>query len=258
MNYLIQKFNLFQSYEVTLKYEDKQLDLSYGGCVKSYNRDSYSKKTIPVHYWLNKVCVEEKITFTEPKHDTCELIKTELIKKHQVESLKSFECKPPLTNQCSKLQYFSGRNFKNIDKPVKVHRDFIPYLEKTDKLAKKCDVTVLATSSFRSTVIGCAEGATVAPHDAMHLAGFAVDFNLKNNKDGVSCDKACLKGKPEWTKCFTLGIIDIKGLFGKMRYGGDFKSTTPDFVHFDVNIKTDYLQLFISIKNSIKHCKQIQ
>ena len=189
------------------------------------------------------------------------MIKSELIKKHQVESLKSFECITPLTNQCTKLQYFTGPNFilAKIEKPIRVHRDFIPYLEETDRVAASCGVTVVATSSFRSTVIGCKDGAGSKPSpNGMHFVGFAVDFNL-DKKDKVRCDKHCLNGTnkpiPEWTKCFTRDILKIKGLFGNMRYGDAFK----DPGHFDVNIndKDKNLQLYLSIKNSIKDCDQI-
>ena len=198
-------------------------------------------------------CVSVDKDLIEPIQKTCELIKIELIKKHKVESLKSFECSPPLTNQCSKLQIFTGVNY--VGTQVRVHRDFIPYLDETDRLAARCNINVRATSSFRSKIIGCREKAKYPPApNGNHFVGFAVDFNLINKTNNEVCNNSCLKRKnpPEWTKCFTDGILSITGLFGNLRYGMAF--INPDPGHFDVKIYESNIQLYLSIKNSLKDC----
>lgn len=111
-------------------------------------------------------------------------------------------------------------------KLVTCHKDFAQYLDKMGEHAKGLGITILVTSSYRTSTD--VKGAIVKPATkSNHMIGFAIDCNLIVR--GKTWDSTALKN-PDTTIRSFIQLCVADG----MRWGGYF--STPDVVHFDVGI----------------------
>ena len=112
-------------------------------------------------------------------------------------------------------------------KVVTCHKGFAPYLDKMGEHAKGLGITIVVTSSYRTSTD--VKGAIVKPATkSNHMIGFAIDCNLQVGKKIWNSE--ALKNPDTTIRSFIqLCIAD------GMRWGGNFASA-PDPVHFDVGI----------------------
>ncbi len=131
------------------------------------------------------------------------------------------------------LSTFTGSNF--VGKKVVADNRFLPALKRINGFAKKHDVLVHVTSSFRTTTN--VKGAIVTPaRMSNHLAGHAIDMNLRYGPNHANwCNSACLRKRtlPAPVKGFIGAIRKDAGL----RWGGDFRTKDP--VHIDDHLNKD-------------------
>ncbi|HEX9990221.1 MAG TPA: M15 family metallopeptidase [Chloroflexia bacterium] len=132
------------------------------------------------------------------------------------DTTKAAEC--PLTD-------YSGSNFEG--EAVKADSEFVSSLDTINTLAGNNKVKLYITSSFRTT--SKVKGAIVTPAEkSNHMAGHAIDMNVKYGDKGTLCNSGCLGGTlPEGVSGF---IKDVKATSG-LRWGGDFDKKDP--VHID-------------------------
>jgi hypothetical protein len=132
------------------------------------------------------------------------------------DAAKPAEC--PLTT-------YSGSNFEG--EAVKADSEFVSSLDTINSLAGSNNVKLYITSSFRTT--SKVKGAIVTPAEkSNHMAGHAIDMNVKYGDKGTLCNSGCLGGTlPEGVSGFIKAIQGAAGL----RWGGDFNTKDP--VHID-------------------------
>lgn len=128
----------------------------------------------------------------------------------------------------SKITGFRGRQ-------ILVNRDFLPQMKIIEDYAKKYDVKVVVTQSYRYK--GPEPGDCVAEpvKHSNHLAGYAIDFNLKyKHKTYTSQDlrRENLANLPENIRDFIQAIREEPAL----RWGGDFKKENPVHIDYPLNI----------------------
>ena len=117
---------------------------------------------------------------------------------------------------------------KKGDKII-IHKNFIPYLDRMNEIAKKHTMYIIVVDSIRYNLN--VVGAIVPPAKmGNHLVGFALDCNLMDieTKEYYNSKKMS-DGKGEDEELIQ-EIINKGGL----RWGGNFK--TKDVVHFDYQI----------------------
>jgi hypothetical protein len=134
---------------------------------------------------------------------------------------------------CALITY-SGTNFTGDT--VKADTEFKDSLETIDKHAGDNKVKVHVTDSFRESGAKV-KGAIVTPATrSNHLAGHAIDMNVKYGEKDTLCNSTCLKDTakhPAGVKEFIKAIQDDS----ELRWGGDFKDVDP--VHIDDNLNSD-------------------
>lgn len=134
----------------------------------------------------------------------------------------------------TELVAFKGSQF--VGKVTLVDSDFVPALEKVNKLAKDGGIKVHVTSATRQqgAAVG---GAIVMPASrSNHLIGHAIDMNLVKDGKFFNSDALFKKNKSKWpaaVKNFIEGIRKDKGL----RWGGDFGRQDPVHIDDAFNIK---------------------
>lgn len=137
------------------------------------------------------------------------------------------------TTSCA-LVTFSGTNFTGDT--VKADTEFEDSLETIDKYAGDNKVKIHVTDSFRESGAKV-KGAIVTPATrSNHLAGHAIDMNVKYGEKDTLCNSTCLKKKeshPTGVKEFIKAIQDDS----ELRWGGDFSDVDP--VHIDDNLNSD-------------------
>lgn len=134
---------------------------------------------------------------------------------------------------CALITY-SGTNFTGDT--VKGDTEFKDSLDTIDKHAGDNKVKVHVTDSFRESGAKV-KGAIVTPATrSNHLAGHAIDMNLKYGEKDTLCNSTCLKDTakhPAGVKEFIKAIQDDS----ELRWGGDFSDVDP--VHIDDNLNSD-------------------
>jgi peptidoglycan hydrolase-like protein with peptidoglycan-binding domain len=137
-----------------------------------------------------------------------------------------------LPSKKSPLVLFEASNFSG--KPCRADEEFVPALEKINGYAKRANVFVYVTSSFRTTTN--VQGAIVPPATfSNHLAGHGIDMNLQygNGKWANSKVLAKYPNVPDPVKFFLTLIIDDP----ELRWGGKFNHKDP--VHIDDHLNKD-------------------
>jgi hypothetical protein len=132
------------------------------------------------------------------------------------------------------LVTYSGTNFTGDT--VKADTEFEDSLGTIDKHAGDNKVKVHVTDSFRESGAKV-KGAIVTPATrSNHLAGHAIDMNVKYGEKDTLCNSTCLKATakhPAGVKEFIKAIQDDS----ELRWGGDFSDVDP--VHIDDNLNSD-------------------
>lgn len=138
-----------------------------------------------------------------------------------------------IDNNSNPLVEFKASQF--VGKTILADKDFIPALERINEYAKKHEVQIHITSSFRKTAI--VRGAIVTPAKmSNHMIGHAIDMNIRYG-DNYSkwCNSNCL-AQPNLPEPIASFIEDIRN-DKNLRWGGDFSKR--DTVHIDDNYNKD-------------------
>jgi hypothetical protein len=154
--------------------------------------------------------------------------------------------KPQASQEQSLVIYKSDNINGYQNKPIIVDNLFIPILRRVDYYARRYNVTLKITSSFRtSQQQAILAGAVVKPASmSNHLAGHAIDMNIVYKGkwyDSRLMQKRNLSNLPNNVKAFINAIRQDQ----YMRWGGDFSNEDP--VHIDDHLnknKSIWLQRY--------------
>ncbi|AWV98252.1 M15 family metallopeptidase [Arcticibacterium luteifluviistationis] len=141
------------------------------------------------------------------------------------------------TDNFETLAEYEGENISGLwGRQILVHKKFVPYLNKIEDLAVKNNIELTINQGYRSNKHPLL-GAIVKPSKVSnHLAGFAIDFNIKHEGTTYSSKKlkrAQLVNLPKDLQNFIKDIRQEKGL----RWGGDFNTQDPVHIDFPINIR---------------------
>lgn len=118
---------------------------------------------------------------------------------------------------------YKASNFRG---DCKVHKDFVPYLNRMNEIAQQFTMLVIVTSSFRTSTN--VPGAIVTPAKmSNHLIGFAIDCNLQDVETKEYYNSKKMGDKKGEDEEFIQKVLKETGL----RWGGEFRA--KDEVHFD-------------------------
>jgi hypothetical protein len=129
----------------------------------------------------------------------------------------------------SDIVNYTASNFRGN---CKVHKNFVPYLDKMNEVLKRFTMLCIVTSSHRTSTK--VKGAIVTPAQmSNHLVGFAIDCNLQDIETGEYYNSKKMGDKVGADEEVIREITKTTGL----RWGGDFRE--KDEVHFDypLNLK---------------------
>lgn len=118
---------------------------------------------------------------------------------------------------------------------ILVHENFIPYLNDIDQYAKANDITIIVNHSYRYHKQKLSKTVVTPSKFSNHLAGFAIDFNLKyKGKKYLAKDlkRSNLKKLPKNIQNFLNKIMSHK----QLRWGGNFNTPDPVHIDFPLNI----------------------
>ena len=136
------------------------------------------------------------------------------------------------------LTEFKSENIKGFrGKQILIHYKFNPYMIEIDKYAQKNQVELIINQSYRNSRQQLTKTVVKATKMSNHLAGFAIDFNLKyNNVKYFSKDLKLnnLAKLPKNIQNFINDIRDDKNL----RWGGMFIKEDPIHIDYPINLKS--------------------
>ncbi len=125
------------------------------------------------------------------------------------------------------LVNWQGSNMRPLNQPIQVDKQFMPLMDRINEYAKQAEVTIVVTSSFRTTTN--VKGAIVPPAKmSNHLVGHAIDMNVQFASGFAN--SGVLKQFPNVPNPVRTFIQSIRN-DADLRWGGDFN--TPDVVHID-------------------------
>jgi len=134
------------------------------------------------------------------------------------------------SEKCIIKKYTNGQF---IGKDLYADEDFFPSLEKLNKFAKQCAVSIYVTSSAREpgrTV----NGSIVTPASrSNHMIGHAIDMNLQS-ASGFYNSKKLRKSNFDQLPAEIKTFLNLVRADDTLRWGGDFNNEDP--VHFDDNL----------------------
>jgi len=141
---------------------------------------------------------------------------------------KPTEVQTKVASGDSPLTYYEGDRF--VGKKLQCDKGFVPTLDKVNEYAKKHDVLIHVTSSFRPDAN--VKGAVVKPaRRSNHMVGHAFDFNLRYGEGHWKwANNAMMKTYPNVPAPVKGFIDDIRNDPG-LRWGGDFRPI--DAIHID-------------------------
>jgi len=139
---------------------------------------------------------------------------------------------------------------------ILIHKKFEPLMHTIDQYAKNNQIELVINQSYRSGN-QTLSGAVVKPgQSSNHLAGFAIDFNLKSlgkkyfAKDLTRNKLATLPGN---IQKFIKDIRKHKDL----RWGGDFKTADPVHIDKAINLNSKHSWKSYSKKCAIDYSNRI-
>ena len=136
------------------------------------------------------------------------------------------------TKNFKALVEYNGSNIHGLlGRQILIHKDFKQYIEQIDKYAADNDIELIVIQSYRNENQKISRNIVKPAKLSNHLAGFAIDFNIKrNNKIYLSnhLKKRNLSKSHVNVQNFINDIRENKNL----RWGGDFQIEDP--VHIDV------------------------
>lgn len=142
------------------------------------------------------------------------------------------------TDNFESLIEYNGQNIKGLrGTQILIHKDFEKYIDKIDNYAVKNNVELIINHSYRPDKQILNRTIVEPVKLSNHLAGFAVDFNLKNN--GIKYFSKDLKRNnlnnlPSDVQNFINDIRKNKDL----RWGGDFRREDPVHIDYPENLKS--------------------
>lgn len=138
-----------------------------------------------------------------------------------------------LGDGCSPVS-FSGSHFVGT---IRIDPDFGPAMARLNGYAKKNNVKIDVTSSYRESNSNLHDAVVAPANRSNHLVGHAIDFNLLYG-DGFSqrCNSGCLAGSFSSLPTGVRGFLQDVRNDSVLKWGGDF--STPDVVHIDDRLNT--------------------
>lgn len=122
-----------------------------------------------------------------------------------------------------------------------VDEEFVPYLNKMNEIAKRYQIMIIVTSSYR--VDANVKGAIVTPAThSNHMVGHAIDCNLKWK--GTLYNSTMLYSPIGEIRQFIDECVGIG-----MRWGGAFSK--PDPVHFDDGLNINDMNKWLTKYNAL-------
>lgn len=143
------------------------------------------------------------------------------------------------TDNFEALTEYNGKNIKGLrGRQILVHKDFKKHLNQIDKYAIENNIELIVNQSYRSDKQTLSRTIVEPGKLSNHLAGFAIDFNIKSN--GVKYFANDLKKKklgelPQNVQDFINDIRNNKDL----RWGGDFRKEDPIHIDSPINLKNE-------------------
>lgn len=153
------------------------------------------------------------------------------------------------THNFETLKEYKGKNIKGLrGRQILIHKDFEKHLLQIDQYAQNNDIQLIVNQSYRND--GQSLSRTIVDPGKLsnHLAGFAIDFNIKRNgKKYFSNElkRGNLNKLPQEIQNFIDNIRKDKHL----RWGGDFRKEDPVHIDYPINLKNKN-----SWKRNSKNC----
>lgn len=140
------------------------------------------------------------------------------------------------TTNFKTLIEYKGKNIKGFrGRQILIHRDFKKYLEQIDRYAVDNNIELIINQSYRSDKQTLSRSIVKPSKLSNHLAGFAIDFNIKSNgKMYFSSDleRKNLSKLPDNVQNFINEIRKNK----ELRWGGDFQRQDPIHIDCPINL----------------------
>ncbi|WP_291727570.1 M15 family metallopeptidase [Bernardetia sp.] len=142
------------------------------------------------------------------------------------------------TDNFEALVEYEGNSIKGLrGRQILIHQNFEKYMKQIDKYASDSDIELIINQGYRSDKQTVSNAVVKPVKSSNHLAGFAIDFNIKNNgKKYLSTDleRDKLDKLPDNIQHFINEIRKNKDL----RWGGDFRREDPVHIDYPINIKS--------------------
>ena len=141
------------------------------------------------------------------------------------------------TNKFETLIEYNADNIKGLrGQQILIHKDFKLYLDRIDKYANSNNVMLIINQSYRPNDLTLSQTIVEPGKLSNHLAGYAIDFNLKY--DGKKYFSNDLKRKNLVKLPSDLqNFINAIRLDNQLRWGGDFNTEDPIHIDFPINLK---------------------
>ncbi len=141
------------------------------------------------------------------------------------------------TDNFETLTEFRGKNIKGLrGTQILVHIKFKPHMIKIDKYAEKNRVELIINQSYRNSEQILNRTIVEPVKLSNHLAGFAIDFNIKYKGIKYFSEDLKRNNLSELPKNVESFINDIRQDM-ELRWGGDFVREDP--VHIDIPINLE-------------------
>jgi len=135
------------------------------------------------------------------------------------------------------LVEFKSKNIKGFrGKQILIHHKFKPYMRTIDKYAKENRVELIVNQSYRNSRQILSK-TVVKATKLSHLAGFAIDFNLKYNNIKYFSKDLKLNNFMNLPQNIQNFINDIRG-DKNLRWGGMFTKEDPIHIDYPLNLKS--------------------
>jgi len=142
------------------------------------------------------------------------------------------------TDNLETLIEYNGANIKGLrGRQILIHKDFKKYIEQIDRYAIDNNIELIINQSYRSDKQNLSRAIVEPGKLSNHLAGFAIDFNIKSN--GIKylsndLKRGNLSKLPDNIQNFINDIRKNKDL----RWGGDFQREDPIHIDNPINLKS--------------------
>lgn len=141
------------------------------------------------------------------------------------------------TENFDSLTEFKGESIKGYrGRQILIHEDFEPLLRRIDKYATDRNVELIVNQSYRPGVNLVGRTVVKPARYSNHLAGFAIDFNIKYAGEKYFSNelkKSKLKELP-----FSIqGFINDVRMDKDLRWGGDFRKEDPIHIDCPINLE---------------------